>query len=136
MGVPLEINRSEMLLADVSPFPWCLFKCCRVIFILLCVKAETDRHCMTGCLETWRQVPQRFVSAVVGKVRMGTVSVRIKVCVGVYALPRLIFMRSCSCFLHVPVHSQIHTCFCACAQEVCLSSDIIKEVECKKKRQT
>lgn len=36
---------------------------------------------MTGCSETWRQVPQRFVSAIVGKVRMGTVGVKIKVCV-------------------------------------------------------
>lgn len=55
-----------MLLAAMSPFPWCLFKCCHVIFTLECVKAWMDRRCMAVCVETWRQVPKRFVSEILG----------------------------------------------------------------------
>lgn len=47
---------------------------------------------MTGCLETWRQVPKRFVSAIVGEVHMGTVGVRIKVCVGACMSDLYVFM--------------------------------------------
>lgn len=72
-----------------------------------------DRYCMTGCLETRRQIPQRFVSTIVGKVHIGTVGVKIKVrvCGGVgvaYVLPHLMFMRPCSGLAHLPVCAQVH----------------------------
>lgn len=70
-----------------------------------------DRYCMTGCLETWRQVPQCFVSATVGQVCRGTAGVGKKKCiyVGVYVcvFSRFNFYAFMLILRHLPVDTNV-----------------------------